>query len=163
MAAMDLSKMGTAKVVLNTSDCNQIVIEKWPVSDVEWAFYLYAATELNQAGIATPTLLSADATLRKLRLEYIPYKVDQTAVANDYAIAMLGACIAILQILNGSIIRIRGQKQRLKTLSCFWHYLKKMPGSFDDFSRIVMRYSPAKAWFQATEMQATGEEEKAVI
>lgn len=90
MAAMDLSKMGTAKVVLNTSDCNQIVIEKWPVSDVEWAFYLYAATELNQAGIATPTLLSADATLRKLRLEYIPYKVDQTAVANDYAIAMLG-------------------------------------------------------------------------
>ena len=54
MAAMDLSKMGNAKVVLNTSDCNHIVIEKWPVSDVEWAFYLYAATELNQAGIAGP-------------------------------------------------------------------------------------------------------------
>ncbi len=48
MSAMDLSKMGTAKVVLNTSDCNHIVIEKWPVSDVEWAFYLYAATELNR-------------------------------------------------------------------------------------------------------------------
>ncbi|HBL4903956.1 TPA: phosphotransferase [Enterobacter hormaechei] len=90
MSAMDLSKMGTAKVVLNTSDCNHIVIEKWPVSDVEWAFYLYAATELNQAGIATPTLFSADAALRQLKLEYIPYKVDQTAVANDYAIAMLG-------------------------------------------------------------------------
>lgn len=90
MSAMDLSKMGTAKVVLNTSDCNHIVIEKRPVSEVEWAFYHYAATELNQAEIATPKLLSADATLRQLIMEYIPYKVDQAVVANDYAIAMLG-------------------------------------------------------------------------
>nr|WP_272893456.1 phosphotransferase [Duffyella gerundensis] len=87
---MDLSNMGTAKVVLNTSDCNKIVIEKWPVSEVEWAFYQYAATELNQAEVATPRLLSADANLRQLRMEYIPYQVDQAAVANDDAIAMLG-------------------------------------------------------------------------
>lgn len=49
MSAMDLSKMGTARVALNTSDCDHIVIEKWPVSEVEWAFYKYVATELNQA------------------------------------------------------------------------------------------------------------------
>jgi len=53
---MDLSNMGTAKVVLNTSDCNKIAIEKWPVSEVEWSFYQYAATELNQSEVATPKL-----------------------------------------------------------------------------------------------------------
>ncbi len=163
MAAMDLSKMGTAKVVLNTSDCNQIVIEKWPVSDVEWAFYLYAATELNQAGIATPTLLSADATLRKLRLEYIPYKVDQTAVANDYAIAMLGRLHRYPANSEWLYHTYTWTETALENALMLLALPEKMPGSFDDFSRIVMRYSPAKAWFQATAMQATGEEEKAVI
>lgn len=90
MSAMDLSKMGTARVALNTSDCDHIVIEKWPVSEVEWAFYKYVATELNQAVVATPKLLSADAALRQLSMEYIPYSVEQANVANDYAIAMLG-------------------------------------------------------------------------
>ncbi|EKA1638910.1 phosphotransferase [Salmonella enterica] len=90
MSAMDLSKMGIARVALNTSHCHHVVIEKWPVSEVEWAFYKYAATELNQAEVATPKLLSADASLRQLRLEYIPYPVEQATVANDYAIAMLG-------------------------------------------------------------------------
>jgi len=90
MSATDLSKMGTAKVVLNTSDCNRIIIEKGPVSEVEWAFYHYAATELNQAEVATPKLLSADVTLRQLRMEYIPYQIEQANVANDDAIAMLG-------------------------------------------------------------------------
>lgn len=66
-----------------------IVIEKWPVSEVEWAFYQFVATELNQAEVATPKLLSADATLRQLSMEYIPYPVEQADVANDYAIAML--------------------------------------------------------------------------
>ena len=90
MSAMDLSKMGTARVALNTSDCDHIVIEKWPVSEVEWAFYKYVATELNQAVVATPKLLSADAALRQLSMEYIPYSVEQANLANDYAIAMLG-------------------------------------------------------------------------
>lgn len=75
MSAMDLSKMGIARVALNTSDCHHVVIEKWPVSEVEWAFNQYAATELNQAEVAPPEFFSADASLRQLRLEYIPYPV----------------------------------------------------------------------------------------
>lgn len=90
MSATDLSKMGTAKVVLNVSDCGHTVIEKYPVGEVEYSFYHYAATELNQAGIATPTLFSSDASLRKLRMEYIPHKVEQVDVADDDAIVMLG-------------------------------------------------------------------------
>lgn len=90
MPATVLSKMGTAKVVLNMSDCGHTVIEKYPVGEVEYSFYQYAATELNQAGIATPKIFSADATLRKLRMEYIPYKVEQVDVAADDAIVMLG-------------------------------------------------------------------------
>ncbi|SFT67777.1 Phosphotransferase enzyme family protein [Kosakonia arachidis] len=90
MSATDLSKMGTAKVALNVSDCGHTVIEKCPVGEVEFSFYQYAATEINQAGIATPMLLSADAALRKLRMEYIPHKVEQNDVACDDAIVMLG-------------------------------------------------------------------------
>lgn len=90
MSGMDLSKMGTARVVQKTSDCGQIIIEKWPVSDVEWAFYHSAATALNHAEVATPAILSADATLRQLTMEYIPHQVEQASVANDDAIAMLG-------------------------------------------------------------------------
>ncbi|WP_044185869.1 phosphotransferase family protein [Phytobacter massiliensis] len=90
MSATDLSKMGTAKVVLSKSECGHTVIEKCPVGEVEYSFYQYAATELNQAGIATPKLLSADATLRKLRMEYIPHKVEQFDVVNDDVIVMLG-------------------------------------------------------------------------
>lgn len=90
MSAGDLSRMGSAKVTLNISDCNHTVIEKCPVGDVEFSFYQNAATALNQAEIATPKLWSADAKLRKLSMEYIPHQVEQAAVANDDAIAMLG-------------------------------------------------------------------------
>lgn len=90
MSSTNLSKMGTAKVVLNVSDGGDTIIEKYPVGEVEYNFYQYAATELNQAGIATPTLFSSDATLRKLILEYIPHKVEQADVADDDAIVMLG-------------------------------------------------------------------------
>jgi hypothetical protein len=90
MSGRDLSKMGAAKVVLNVSDGGHTVIEKCPVGEVEYSFYQNAAMELNQAEIATPKFLSADATLRKLRMEYIPHKVEQSAVANDDAIVMLG-------------------------------------------------------------------------
>ncbi|GKQ11079.1 hypothetical protein NUKP79_48000 [Klebsiella quasipneumoniae] len=58
MSAMDLSKMGTTKVVLSTSDCNHIVIEKRPVNEVEWAFYHYLATELNQTERVSSIYLS---------------------------------------------------------------------------------------------------------
>ena len=57
MSATDLSKMGTAKVMLSVSDCGHNVIEKCPVGEVEYSFYQYAATELNQAGIVTPNAL----------------------------------------------------------------------------------------------------------
>ncbi|ADO48813.1 phosphotransferase family protein [[Enterobacter] lignolyticus] len=90
MSGSDLSKMGTAKVALVVNGCNHQVIEKCPVGEVEYAFYRYAATELKQAGITTPKLLSVDATLHKLRMEYIPLQVDQTSVANDDALTMLG-------------------------------------------------------------------------
>ncbi|EKY3918121.1 phosphotransferase [Enterobacter hormaechei] len=90
MSAMDLSKMGTAKVALNVSECGHKVIEKCPVGEVEYSFYQDAATELNQIGISTPKLFSADASLHMLRMEYIPHKVEQDDVADDDAIVMLG-------------------------------------------------------------------------
>ncbi|MDV0594482.1 MULTISPECIES: phosphotransferase [unclassified Enterobacter] len=90
MSATDLSKMGTAHVALNVSDCGHTVIEKYPVGEVEYRFYQDVATELNQAGIATPKLFSADASMRMLRMEYIPHKVEQNDVADDDAIIMLG-------------------------------------------------------------------------
>lgn len=89
MSTGDLSRMGAAAVVLNTRDSHHHYIEKCPVGDVEYHFYHDAAAALNQAGIATPALLSADATRRALRLEYIPHPVDQAAVASDDALAML--------------------------------------------------------------------------
>lgn len=90
MSASDIAQMGTASVAIKVDGCGHSIIEKCPVSDVEYDFYHYAATALNQAGIATPKLLFADASRRKLRLEYIPHPVEQSAVANDEAIAMLG-------------------------------------------------------------------------
>lgn len=90
MSGMDISKMGTAKVVLNITDCNRKVIDKCPVADVEYAFYQYAAPDLKQAEIETPELLSADPIQRRLRMEYIPHHVEQAAIVNDEFIAMLG-------------------------------------------------------------------------
>ena len=90
MSGTDLSKMGAAKVMLNKSNCGHPVIEKCPVGEVEYSFYQYAATELNQAGISTPKLLFADATLRKLSMEFIPHKIEQIDAAGDDAIVMLG-------------------------------------------------------------------------
>ncbi|MEB6377517.1 aminoglycoside phosphotransferase family protein [Leclercia adecarboxylata] len=90
MPARDLSRMGTAKVAIRVSSSGHFVIEKCPVGDVEYGFYHSAATALNQAGIATPKLVSADASLRKLSMEYIPHPVEQSAVASDDAITMLG-------------------------------------------------------------------------
>ncbi|WP_435947318.1 phosphotransferase family protein [Dryocola sp. BD586] len=90
MSGRDLSKMGAANVALDVNDCGHQVIEKCPVGEVEYAFYQHAAMELNQAEIATPKLFSADASLRKLRMEYIPHRVEQAAVADHDALAMLG-------------------------------------------------------------------------
>jgi len=82
--------MGSARVTLTVDDAGHQAIDKYPVSEVEFAFYQHTAARLNQAGIATPALLSADPGLRKLRLEYLPCTLDQTAVAADEILAMLG-------------------------------------------------------------------------
>ncbi|MFE4110931.1 phosphotransferase [Kosakonia sp. YIM B13611] len=89
MSAQDLSKMGAAKVALVVDEQGQRFIEKYPVSDVEYAFYQHAAYRLNAAKIASPTLLFADPAQHLLRLEYIPHPVSQDAVASDEALAML--------------------------------------------------------------------------
>lgn len=89
MSAKNLSRMGAANVTLISDDAGHRVIEKYPVSEVEFAFYLSAAPRLAQAEILSPALLSADAARRKLRLEYIPHPVDQAAVAGDEVLSML--------------------------------------------------------------------------
>lgn len=83
MSAENLSQMGAAKVQRLVDQYGQQVIDKCPVSPVEYAFYEHAAEELNSRGIKTPTLLSADPHPRRLRLEYIPGKVSQDEVSGD--------------------------------------------------------------------------------
>lgn len=92
MSEQNLSRMGAANVTLISDEAGQRVIEKYPVSEVEFAFYHAAAPRLRQADIVTPALRSADASRRMLRLEYIPYPVDQDAVAGDEVLSML-ACL----------------------------------------------------------------------
>ncbi len=89
MSEQNLSRMGTAKVTLIHDEEGRRIIEKSPVSEVEYAFYHAAAPRLGLAGVASPALLSADAPLRRLRLEYIPHPVDQDAVASDEVLSML--------------------------------------------------------------------------
>ncbi|MFK3710407.1 phosphotransferase family protein [Leclercia adecarboxylata] len=89
MSEENLSRMGSAKVTLNRDEEGRRVIEKYPVSEVEFAFYHSAAPRLRQADIVSPALLFADASRRKLRLEYIPHPVDQDAVAGDKVLSML--------------------------------------------------------------------------
>ncbi len=90
MSGRELSRMGTAKVVLKVDGSGHQVIEKCPVGEVEYAFYQHAATELNQAGITSPRLFSVDAALRKLTLEFIPFPVEQSAITDDKVLSMLG-------------------------------------------------------------------------
>lgn len=89
MSAQDLSRMGAATVTLIVDEDGQRAIDKYPVSDVEYAFYQRAANQLNQAGITSPQVLFADPNLRLLRLEYIPHPIDQDAVAGDDVLSML--------------------------------------------------------------------------
>ncbi|AHJ73658.1 phosphotransferase [Kosakonia sacchari] len=89
MSVQDLSKMGAANVALFVDEQGQRVIEKYPVSDIEYAFYHHAAQRLNAAKIASPKLLFADPARRLLRLEYIPHPVSQDTVAGDETLAML--------------------------------------------------------------------------
>lgn len=89
MSEQNLSRMGAANVTLIGEEEDHQVIEKYPVSEVEFAFYHSAAPRLRHAGIVSPALLFADASRRKIRLEYIPHPVDQDAVAGDEVLSML--------------------------------------------------------------------------
>ncbi|MGK9173475.1 aminoglycoside phosphotransferase family protein [Yokenella regensburgei] len=90
MATDDLSRMGASRVVRVRDKTGRLRIEKAPVSEVEYCFYQHVAGELNQAGIATPALISADAARRALILEYIPHPVSQADVTADDILLMLG-------------------------------------------------------------------------
>lgn len=89
MTTENLAQMGAARVVKRVNAAGITVIEKAPVSDVEYAFYHQVAPALNRAEIFTPALLAADADARALTLEAIPYPVSQQNVASDAIVSML--------------------------------------------------------------------------
>jgi len=89
MSVDNLSRMGTAKVTLLVDEAGHRVIEKCPVSDVEFSFYQHAARHLTQVGISTPKVLFADPNTRKLRLEFIPHQVSQDEVGRDEVLSIL--------------------------------------------------------------------------
>lgn len=89
MTTENLAQMGAARVVKRVNAAGISVVEKAPVSDVEYAFYHQVAPELNRAEIFTPALLAADADARALTLEAIPYPVSQQNVASDAIVSML--------------------------------------------------------------------------
>jgi len=89
MTTENLAQMGAARVLKRVNAAGITVIEKAPVSDVEYAFYHQVAPLLNRAEIFTPALLAADADARALTLEAIPYPVGQQNVASDAIVSML--------------------------------------------------------------------------
>lgn len=82
MAGENLSRMGAAKVQLIADQHGNQVIEKCPVSDVEYSFYEHAADPLCGV-IESPRLLHADTHRRSLTLEYVPHKISQEEVTGD--------------------------------------------------------------------------------
>ncbi|MCM7587881.1 hypothetical protein M8S10_03500 [Enterobacter chuandaensis] len=81
MAAENLSRMGAAKVRLIADRHGNQVIEK-TVSDVEYGFYTLAAEPLSSV-IESPRLLHVDSHRRRLRLEYVTYKISEDEVAGN--------------------------------------------------------------------------------
>ncbi|MBS3046162.1 phosphotransferase [Enterobacter mori] len=82
MPGENLSRMGAAKVCLIADRHGNQVIEKCPVSDVEYGFYIRAAEPLSGV-VESPRLLHADSHRRSLMLEYIPHKISQDEIAGD--------------------------------------------------------------------------------
>lgn len=89
MTTENLAQMGAARVVKRINAAGITVIEKAPVSEVEYAFYHQVAPELKRAEILTPALLAADASSRALTLEAIALPVSQENVACDAIVSML--------------------------------------------------------------------------
>lgn len=88
MSGENLSRMGAAKVRLIADRHGNQVIEKCPVSDVEYGFYTRAAEPLSGV-VESPRLLHADPRRRSLTLEYVPYKISQDEVAGDEILRQL--------------------------------------------------------------------------
>lgn len=82
MAGENLSKMGAAKVHLIVDHHGNQVIEKYPVSEVEYGFYEHAAEPLSGV-VESPRLFNADPHRRSLTLEYVPHKISQDEVAGN--------------------------------------------------------------------------------
>lgn len=89
MSVDNISRMGIAEVALFMDETGHQLVEKCPVSNVEYSFYQHAAKSLAKVDIATPKLLYADPSLSKLRLVYIPHKVGQDEVAGDEVLSIL--------------------------------------------------------------------------
>lgn len=89
MSVDNLSRMGTANVTLLMDEAGHLVIEKSPVSNVEFSFYQHTAKHLAKVDISTPKLLLSNPYTRTLRLEYIPYQVDQDEVGRDEVLSIL--------------------------------------------------------------------------
>ena len=89
MTTENLARMGAARVVTRINAAGITVIEKAPVSEVEYAFYHQVAPELKRAEILTPALLAANASSRALTLEAIPSPVSQQNVTCDAIVSML--------------------------------------------------------------------------
>ncbi len=89
MTTENLAQMGAARVVKRVDAAGITVIEKAPVSEVEYAFYHQVAPELHGAEILTPAFLAADPSARALTLEAVPYPVSQQNVASDATVSML--------------------------------------------------------------------------
>ncbi|EPW3921729.1 phosphotransferase family protein [Enterobacter sichuanensis] len=82
MSTDNLSRMGAAKVRLLTDQHGNQIIEKSPVSDVEYCFYERAAEPLKRA-VESPRLLHSDPHQHVLRFEYVPHKISQDEVTAD--------------------------------------------------------------------------------
>ncbi|EOX7394739.1 phosphotransferase family protein [Enterobacter quasiroggenkampii] len=82
MTAENLSRMGAAKVRQVMDQHGNTLIEKYPVSDVEYGFYERAADRLRRV-VASPRLLHADPHRRCLRIEYVPHKLSQDEISGD--------------------------------------------------------------------------------
>lgn len=89
MQIKDLSNMGAAQVRLIVDAAGTPAIEKMPVSDVEYAFYLEAAPLLREAGVLSPDLIDADQAQRRLRIEYIPHPLSQDDAASAPVLSVL--------------------------------------------------------------------------
>lgn len=90
MSTGNLSRMGEAEVRLFANQQGKQIIEKCPVSDVEYCFYERVAEPLRGV-VESPRLLHADPHRRSLWLEYVPHKVSQEEVAGDEILRRLSA------------------------------------------------------------------------